>query len=294
MPFAPKDDYISGFKCHVADHNRMVADPYEFEFLLFLQSRGGSHFSRIKLRVPPPLQGVTELASLQYRLNPTGSRDLRNGPQFKAEELRCDMGSYVAIGDRPWWTQDQQVLPVFSAEDSRRLIGDGSNPYIVGALAANPNTASDVLVSIARKADRSLNEALGRNPSAPPELLKVLAGDPDMLVRDAVAENPALSLNLVALLEHDPQAQVRMNIVHRPDRTAEDLIRYSKDQFDAVRASVPDQPNCPDEVLYVLAKDPAIAPRCAVARRRTLPQGVLNILNADTDPTVQSVVRLWH
>ena len=77
MPYAPRNDYILGFRTKVHDHNSIVYDPREFKCLFFVRSQNDRHYSRVELDVASDAYGDSAPVRLRYRTNPTGSRDLR-------------------------------------------------------------------------------------------------------------------------------------------------------------------------------------------------------------------------
>jgi len=79
--------------------------------------------------------------------------------------------------------------------------------------AANPNTPTSVLLTLATDADRYVREGVARNPSTPLNVLRTLATDADKDVRYSVALNPSTPANALRTLATDAGRYVRRTAV---------------------------------------------------------------------------------
>ena len=121
-----------------------------------------------------------------------------------------------------------------SAPDGLRSVGQrAGNPWLVeDALARNPNTPADTLVSLAATSLRSdVIHRLAMNPNTPPAVLHRLSDDSRRDIRVYVADNPNTAAEDVLALAGDDDLQVVVRVIARNDLQADAVARLRQSGF---------------------------------------------------------------
>jgi hypothetical protein len=108
--YAPSHGYAHGVAFQLLE---LDASGQATEMLFYAMTGHPARFSRIRVTVP---KGSDEMR-LSVKLNPTGSRDLRGGPEFAEPDIVGGRSTRVELGVRPWWLQcDRRTMALRSAD----------------------------------------------------------------------------------------------------------------------------------------------------------------------------------
>ncbi len=109
--YAPSHDYAHGVAFQLRKRDAPGQAPTAM--LLYARTREPARFSRVKLVVPDHSDNM----QISVKLNPTGSRDLRGGPEFTEPDIVGGRSARVELGVHHWWQQcERRTMALHSPE----------------------------------------------------------------------------------------------------------------------------------------------------------------------------------
>lgn len=96
------------------------------------------------------------------------------------------------------------------------------------AVAKNPHTPQDVLVTLASDEINLVRALVATNPATPPSILEKLFSD-EKIVRDGLSGNPSTPIKILKILANDADKMVRMRLAENTSVSKELLQELMSD-----------------------------------------------------------------
>lgn len=96
------------------------------------------------------------------------------------------------------------------------------------AVAKNPHTPKEVLISLAKDDVNLVRALVATNPMTPSNILEKFFSD-EKIVRDGLSGNPSTPLKILKILANDADKMVRMRLAENPSATDEMLKELCED-----------------------------------------------------------------
>ena len=188
---------------------------------------------------------------------------------------------------------DQSAYRVLAARNPglpsglrRRLLQD-PHPEVRGAALSDPGLTAEELARFA-DGDPHQRHAVAAHPNTPTELRQRLAADPDRFVRSGTAQNPNTGPGTIASLARDEHIAVCSVAATHPACRPEDLQRLASHGDERARTAVAANPNTPAETLETLSANRRLdGVPFAVAANPSSPVSLLDRLAYDSEVRVR-------
>lgn len=160
-------------------------------------------------------------------------------------------------------------------------LAERTEPEILAAVIANPETPVEVVQRLIDEADGTLTEIAFSEGSLPLHVALKFAEHPYWFVRAVAARSLVAPTALLTILAEDSDVEVKLEVAQNPTTPRTLLIDLALEATDVIRETVARNPNAPTEALRYLIADPEMRVRSAVARRSRLPADLLDVLSRD-------------